>query len=87
MEGYPRVILHVAPRNTRRGGIYITVAFLQVTMVTSEPSLLKADLLLTLKGNNVAYFTLNDAETRFFIVSKRWEEKLISRSIGLYFEK
>ena len=64
-----------------------TVAFLQVTNVTSQPSLLKTDLSLTLKGNNVAYVTLNDTETRFFIVIKRWEEKLISRSIGSYFEK
>jgi len=54
VEGYPGVSLHVAPRNTRRGGTYITVAFLQVTVVTSEPSLLKADLSLTVKGNNFA---------------------------------
>jgi len=87
VESYPAVSLHVAPRNTRRGGTYIKLAFLHVTIVTSEPSLLKTNLSLTVKGNNFAYFTLNDAETRFFIVSERWEEKLISRSIGSYFGK
>jgi hypothetical protein len=44
------------------------VAFMQVTIVTGEPSLLKTDLSLTLKGNNYAYYMLNDIETRFFIV-------------------
>jgi len=34
--------------NTRRGGTYVTVAFMQVIIVTSEPSLLKTDTSLTL---------------------------------------
>jgi len=37
---------------------------------------------LTLKGDNFAYFMLNDSEIQFFTVKYAMGEKLISRSIG-----
>jgi len=44
--------------NTRRGGTYIMVAFMQVTIVTSEPPVCwrQRDPSLTLKEGNLAYF-------------------------------
>ena len=55
--------------NTKRGGAYVTVAFIRVTIVTSEPCLLKTKWPVILSsGRYFAYFMLNDSETRFFIV-------------------
>jgi len=55
--------------NTRRGGTYVTVAFMQVTIVTSEH--LSAEDKETLRlplREMLRILMLNDSETRFDIV-------------------
>jgi hypothetical protein len=56
--------------NTRTGGTYVTVAFMQVTIVADETLSAeeKETPSLTLEGDKFAYFMLNDIEIHFSIV-------------------
>ena len=69
MEGYTGISLHVATENTRTGGTYVTVSFMQVITVTDEPlSADEEDPSLTLEGEDFACVMLNNSETSFVIV-------------------
>ena len=55
--------------NTRRGGTYVTVAFMQVTIVTSEHLSAEDKETLRLPLREMRrILKLNDSETRFDIV-------------------
>jgi hypothetical protein len=66
--------IYVATRNTRRGGTYVTVAFMQVTIVTSEP--LSADdseiLRLPLREINLHTFCWTTLRPVPSQLNKRW---------------
>ena len=71
-------------RNILNGSILADKNYHEWALSAEDREILRLPLRMI---DSFAYFTLNDVETRFFVVSKRWEEKLISRGIGSYFEK